>query len=233
MRRLAAGGDCADGRETALSADGLELPRSDFRRRRFRASRYERLVKPCIDRGLSAILLILLAPGFLLTALAIRLESGGPAFFVQKRVGQYGSRFGVIRFRTVDVRSELWRQTLRHEPVTIPPNSPDVTRIGRLLLNTRLDRLPMLINVYRGEMSLVGPRAALPYELEHYGAVDWIRLRIKPGVACLWQLSGLPESDFRAAMALDQQYFSNLSLALDLQIVLRTAVAIAFGKARH
>jgi len=215
-----------------VSAD-LELRRSDLRRRRFRASRYERFVKPSIDRGLSSILLIVLAPAFLLTALAIRLESKGPAFFVQKRVGQYGSRFGVIRFRTLDVRSELWQRTLRHEPVSLSADSPDLTRIGRLLLNTRLDRLPMLVNVYRGEMSLVGPRAALPYELEHYGTVDWLRLRIKPGVACLWQLSGLPESDFRAAMALDQQYFTNLSMALDLQIVLRTAAAIVRGKAKH
>jgi lipopolysaccharide/colanic/teichoic acid biosynthesis glycosyltransferase len=216
-----------------LSAGGLEVPRSDPRRRRFRASRYERLVKPCIDRGLSAVLLILLSPVLLLTALVIRLESKGPAFFVQKRVGQYGSRLGVIRFRTVDIHTELWLRTVRHEPVSLSPDSPDLTRIGRLLLNSRLDRLPMLVNVFRGEMSLVGPRAALPYELEHYGPVDWIRLRIKPGVACLWQLSGLPESDFRAAMALDQQYFTNLSLALDLQIVLRTAVAIVRGTAKH
>ena len=216
-----------------MSTDGLDLPRLDLRGRRFRASRYERLVKPFIDRGLSGALLILLAPALLVTALAIRLESRGPAFFVQQRVGQYGSRFGVIRFRTVDIGTELWRQTLRHEPVAISPDSPDLTRIGRLLLNTRLDRLPMLINVFRGEMSLVGPRAALPYELEHYGPVDWIRLRIKPGVACLWQLSGLPESDFRAAMALDQQYFTNLSLALDLRIVLQTASAIVRGKAKH
>jgi len=216
-----------------MNVDGLELPRLDLRGRRFRATRYERLVKPFIDRGLSAVLLILLAPALFLTALAIRLESRGPAFFVQQRVGRYGSRFGVIRFRTLDVQTELWRQTLRHEPVVLSPGSPDLTRIGRFLLYTRLDRFPMLINVLRGEMSLVGPRAALPYELDHYGAVDWIRLRIKPGVACLWQLSGLPESDFRAAMALDQQYFTNLSMTLDLEIVLRTVVAIVRGKAKH
>jgi lipopolysaccharide/colanic/teichoic acid biosynthesis glycosyltransferase len=93
--------------------------------------------------------------------------------------------------------------------------------------------MPMLINVLRGEMSLVGPRAALPYELEHYGPVDWIRLRVKPGVVCLWQLSGLPESDFKAAMALDQEYFSHLSLSLDLEILSRTAVAVAGGRAKH
>jgi lipopolysaccharide/colanic/teichoic acid biosynthesis glycosyltransferase len=216
-----------------VRAEGLELPLRDPRDRHFRPTRYERLVKPFIDSWLSALLLVLLAPALLLAALAVRLESGSPVFFVQTRVGQHRSRFGVIRFRTLDVRSELWRRTLRHEPVDLPSNSPDLTRIGRFLLNSRLDRLPMLINVFRGEMSLVGPRAALPYELEHYGVVDWIRLRVKPGVACLWQLSGLPESNFRAAMALDQEYFSNLSLALDLQIVLRTVVAIAGGRAKH
>lgn len=216
-----------------MRADPLELPRRNPRHRRFRATYYERLAKPCIDRGLSALLLIALAPALLLAALAIRVESGGPVFYVQSRVGRHGSRFGVIRFRTLAVRSELWRRSLRSEPVAVSADSPDLTRIGRLLLNSRLDRLPMLINVYRGEMSLVGPRAALPYELEHYGPVDWIRLRVKPGVACLWQLSGRPESDFRAAMALDQEYFNNQSLALDLQIVLRTVVAIAGGKAKH
>jgi lipopolysaccharide/colanic/teichoic acid biosynthesis glycosyltransferase len=216
-----------------MQADHLELPRRDFRGRRFRATRYERFVKPCIDFGFSSVLLIVLAPALLMVALAIRLSSRGPIFFVQRRVGRHGSRFGVIRFRTLNVRSELWGNTLRHEPVAISSSSPDLTPIGRALLNSRLDRLPMLLNVVRGEMSLVGPRAALPYELEHYGYVDWIRLRVKPGVACLWQLSGLPESDFQAAMALDQQYFSNMSLALDLQIVLRTVVAIAGGRSKH
>jgi lipopolysaccharide/colanic/teichoic acid biosynthesis glycosyltransferase len=216
-----------------MHGESLELPRSNPRSRRFRATRYERLVKPGIDRGLSAFLLFLLAPALLVAALAIRLESGGPAFFVQTRVGRHGARFRVIRFRTVDARSELWRRSLRSEPVAVPATSPDLTRIGRLLLTSRLDRVPMLVNVLRGEMSLVGPRAALPYELEHYGPADWIRMRVKPGVACLWQLSGLPESDFRAAMAFDQEYFSHLSLALDMSVVLRTVLAIVGGKARH
>jgi lipopolysaccharide/colanic/teichoic acid biosynthesis glycosyltransferase len=211
----------------------LESPTANPRRRHFRATRYERLVKPFIDWSLSAVLLVVLAPVMLLSALAILLESGRPIFFVQTRVGRYGSRFGVIRFRTVDIASETWRLTLRHEPVVLARDSDQLTRVGRLLLSSRLDRLPMLVNVLRGEMSLVGPRAALPYELEHYGPADWIRLRVKPGVACLWQLSGLPESDLRSAMALDQEYFSHLSLGLDLRIVSRTVLAIAGGKGKH
>ena len=213
----------------SLNPHDQELPR----RRRFRATRYERFVKPSIDRGLSGVLIVALAPVLLVFSLGIRIESGGPVFFVQQRVGRYGSRFGVIRFRTLDVRSESWRRTCRHEPVTVSPDSPDLTRIGRFLLNTRLDRLPMLVNVLRGQMSLVGPRAALPYELEHYSPVDWLRLRIKPGVACLWQLSGLPEADFRAAMTLDQEYVNNLSPGLDLRIAFRTVRAITAGGAKH
>ena len=203
------------------------------RRRHFRATRYERIVKPVLDRTLSAVLVLVLSPALLVVAIAIRLESRGPAFFVQNRVGQYGARIGVIRFRVLHTDSESWRKTLEHEPVNLPLDSPDLTRMGRFLLGSRLDRLPMLINVVRGEMSLVGPRAALPYELAHYGAVDWLRLRIKPGVACLWQLSGLPESDFRAAMALDQEYVNSLSPALDLRIAVRSLVAIAGGTAKH
>ena len=203
------------------------------RRRHFRATSYERIVKPAVDRTLSAVLLIVLAPALLLIAIAIRVDSPGPVFFVQKRVGQYGSRFGVIRFRALRSNSESWQKTLGHEPVTLTWGSPELTRVGRFLLNSRLDRLPMLVNVVRGEMSLVGPRAALPYELAHYGAVDWLRLRIKPGVACLWQLSGLPESDFESAMALDQEYVNNLSPSLDLRIAVRSLLAVAGGTAKH
>ncbi|HKW73011.1 MAG TPA: sugar transferase [Candidatus Dormibacteraeota bacterium] len=212
-----------------MSTAETRLPR----RRHFRATRYERFVKPSLDWSLSAFLLVVLAPVLLLLSIAIRLDSAGPVFFIQKRVGQYGSRFGVIRFRTLRTNSETWHKTLAHEPVTLGRESPELTRVGRFLLSSRLDRLPMLINVVRGEMSLVGPRAALPYELAHYGAVDWLRLRIKPGVACLWQLSGLPESDFRAAMALDQEYVNSLSPALDLRIAVRSLLAIAGGTAKH
>ena len=203
------------------------------KRRRFRASRYERLAKPAIDRVLSAVLLVVLSPVLLLISLVILVDSGWPIFFVQRRVGQYAARFDVIRFRTLSLRSPLWERTLRLEPVTLPGGAGDLTRAGRFLLASRLDRLPMLVNVFRGQMSLVGPRPALPYELEHYGPVDWLRLRIKPGVACLWQLSGLPEDDFRAAMALDQQYVNDISPSLDLRILWRTLSAVAGGRARH
>src|SRR5215472_5894042 len=189
-----------------MGSDSVDISQPAVsRRRHFRATRYERFIKPAIDRVASFALLVLLSPFFILIAIAIRVDSGGPVFFVQRRVGQYGSRFDVVRFRTLSVRSPLWAQSLRLEPVDLPDGAPDLTRVGRHLLRSRLDRLPMLVNVMRGEMSLVGPRAALPYELQHYGPVDWLRLRIKPGVACLWQLSGLPEDDFRAAMTLDQQ----------------------------
>lgn len=216
-----------------MSTIGAEPRVADLRRRRFRASRYERIVKPMLDRTLSAVLLVVLSPVMLAFAVAIRLNSRGPILFRQQRVGQFGSRIGVIRYRVLRVDSESWARTLGHEPVTLPSDSADVTRVGRLLLDTRLDRLPMLLNVLGGQMSLVGPRAALPYELDHYGPVDWLRLRIKPGVACLWQLSGLPESDFRSAMALDQEYVNNLSPVLDLRIAARTLIAVAARGARH
>lgn len=216
-----------DSKTAGLSGQGAT------RRRHFRATPYERIVKPSIDRGLSAVLFVVLSPLLFLISLAILVDSGRPIFFVQRRVGQYGSRFDVIRFRTLSTGSALWSRSLRLEPVTVPVGGADLTMVGQFLLGSRMDRLPMLVNVLRGQMSLVGPRPALPYELEHYGPVDWLRLRIKPGVACLWQLSGLPEDDFRAAMAMDQEYVNDISPALDIQILWRTVRAVAGGKARH
>lgn len=194
-----------------------------------RPSIYQRVVKPVIDVLVSATLLGVLFPLLVLIGVAIRLESPGPALFRQTRIGQHGTRIQVIRFRSVDTASELWGLTLDHAPVEIDVGARGLTRIGRVLLRTRLDRLPQLVNVVRLEMSLVGPRPPLPYEVERYRPVDWIRLRVKPGLTCLWQLDRQTGSR-EAAMFSDYRYVAGISLRLDLIILFRTAVAMASGR---
>jgi lipopolysaccharide/colanic/teichoic acid biosynthesis glycosyltransferase len=194
-----------------------------------RPSTYQWALKPLIDVVLTVLLLLVLWPALIAVAVAIKIDSPGPVLFVQTRVGQHGRRIRVIRFRSVNLSSELWQLTLAHAPVEVDPRSEGLTRIGRALLRTRLDRMPQLLNVLRGEMSLVGPRPPLPYEVKHYGPVDWIRLRVKPGLTCLWQLDR-EDGSSAAAMSSDYCYVADVSLRLDLTILLRTAAALVSGQ---
>lgn len=197
--------------------------------RRARASMYQRTVKPILDVLAASVLLVLLSPALVALAIAIKLDSPGPVFFVQTRIGQHGHHIQVIRFRAVDVRSELWQRTVAHAPVEIDAASPGLTRIGRVLLRSRLDRVPQLLNVLARDMSMVGPRPPLPYEVEKYRPVDWIRLRAKPGLTCLWQLDREAGS-LQAAMSSDSRYVASISFRLDAAILLRTAAAVIFGR---
>ena len=194
-----------------------------------RASVYQRAVKPVMDVLVGACLLLVLFPVLVLIGIGIRLDSPGPALFRQTRIGQHGTRIQVVRFRSVRTSSELWRLTLAHAPIEVGIDAPGLTRMGRLLLKTRLDRLPQLLNVVRLEMSLVGPRPPLPYEVERYRPVDWIRLRVKPGLTCLWQLDRQSGSR-EAAMSSDYRYVAGISFRLDLTILFRTAVAMVAGR---
>jgi lipopolysaccharide/colanic/teichoic acid biosynthesis glycosyltransferase len=161
--------------------------------------------------------------------IAIKLDSPGPVLFVQTRIGQHGRRIRVIRFRAVDVSSDLWQSTVAHAPVEVDLSSCGLTTMGRILLRTKLDRLPQLLNVLRREMSLVGPRPPLPYEVVDYRPWDWIRLRVKPGLTCLWQLDR-EEGTTEAAMSSDHRYVLGISLRLDLTILFCTAMALVSGR---
>lgn len=197
--------------------------------RRARPSTYQRAVKPAFDSVVAGLSLIVLAPVLVAIAIAIKVDSRGPIFFVQTRIGRHGTRIRVIRFRAVDVSSRLWQLTIAHAPVEIDLASPSLTRVGRWLLRTRLDRLPELFNVLDRDMSLVGPRPPLPYEVEAYRPVDWIRLRAKPGLTCLWQLDREAGS-LEAAMSSDSRYVANMSFRLDITILARTLAALVRGR---
>jgi lipopolysaccharide/colanic/teichoic acid biosynthesis glycosyltransferase len=180
----------------------------------------------------SAVLLVVLAPLLLLVALAIKLDSPGSVFFIQERMGYNKRRFRMIKFRTMSVDAEARMKEIEHLNESDGAafkirDDPRMTRVGRLLRKLSIDELPQLINVLFGDMSLVGPRP-LPMRDVLGLNVAWQKRRfsVKPGLTCLWQVSGRSNLSFEEWMQLDLEYIDRWSLALDCQILLRTIPAI-------
>jgi len=185
--------------------------------------------KAVADRILAAALIVLFAPVMLLIALAVRL--GGPVLYVQRRGGLYGHPFSMLKFRTMHVGADQERAALdgRNEmdgPVFKMRDDPRVTRLGRILRRTSLDELPQLFNVLAGQMSIVGPRPLPVDETRALTGRHRRRLSIRPGLTCLWQVSGRNDLTFAEWMALDLEYVDRWTLWLDVAILLRTIPAI-------
>jgi exopolysaccharide biosynthesis polyprenyl glycosylphosphotransferase len=192
--------------------------------------------KRIIDLAGATLLLLFTAPILLLAAIAIKLNSAGPVFFIQERVGLNKRRFRMIKFRTMSVDAESRMKEIEHlnektGPIFKIRNDPRITRVGRWLRKTSVDELPQLINVLLGDMSIVGPRPlslrdALRMELA------WQRRRfsVKPGLTCLWQVSGRSNLSFEQWMQLDLEYIDHWSLGLDVSILLRTIPAIVLAR---
>lgn len=188
-------------------------------------------LKRAIDVVGSASGLLLLSPLLAAVAAAVKLSDRGPVFFRQERVGLNGRRFTLYKFRTMVVNADKMKQELldRNEvdgPVFKIRDDPRVTPLGRVLRKTSMDELPQLWNVLRGEMSLVGPRPPIPSEVDQYERWQRRRLSMRPGITCLWQISGRSELDFESWMKLDLQYIDHWSLALDFIILLKTVPAV-------
>jgi lipopolysaccharide/colanic/teichoic acid biosynthesis glycosyltransferase len=184
-----------------------------------------------LDLLLATLGLIATLPLWLVIAVAIKLDSPGPVFFVQERVGLGGRRFRFFKFRSMTqdadpVSSELLHLDDAGGPVFKLPGDPRTTRVSRLLRRTSLDELPQLVNVIRGEMSLVGPRPPLPEEVAHYRPSDMVRLAVKPGLTCWWQVRGRSHCDFDTWMAYDREYVYGLSFWVDASIIARTVWAV-------
>jgi len=191
-------------------------------------------LKRLIDIVVSGGLLILLAPLLLAIALLIKWDSPGPVLFRQKRVGRAGQMFTVLKFRSMRSGAEheqyhLLRQNEASGPLFKIRHDPRVTRVGRWLRRLSLDELPQLYNVLRGEMSLVGPRPAIPAEVEQYQEWHRRRLDVSPGMTGLWQVSGRSELTFDEMVMLDLFYADNWSLGLDFKILLRTIPTMLLG----
>ncbi|MBR8741250.1 sugar transferase [Nocardiopsis sp. MG754419] len=193
-----------------------------------------RLFKGAFDRCAAALALVLLSPLFLVLFVLIRTEDGGPALFRQTRVGRGGVEFPVYKFRTMVVGAEALKSVLRshneHDGVLFKMRrDPRVTSVGTWLRRYSLDELPQLVNVVRGEMSLVGPRPPLPEEVARYGHDVRRRLVVKPGLTGLWQVSGRSDLSWEESVRLDLRYVENWSLTLDIQILWKTWSAVIRG----
>lgn len=187
--------------------------------------------KSLFDRSVSLLALIVLSPLLLLIGLMVRLGSRGPAIFRQERSGRDGVPFSIWKFRTMDVDAEEQLVGLQDfnegaGPLFKIAADPRVTRLGAFLRKTSLDELPQLVNVLKGEMSLVGPRPALPAETSQYDEWMWRRLHVLPGMTGLWQVSGRSSLSWEESIRMDLQYVNNWNLRLDASILARTVRAV-------
>lgn len=189
--------------------------------------------KAIFDIIFSLSVLIAVSPLMLIISALIKLD-GGPVFFKQKRMGLYGRNFGCFKFRTMvinaeEIKAKLMDQNEQEGPVFKIKNDPRVTRVGRFLRKTSLDELPQFINVLKGDMSIVGPRPPIPSEVKQYVRWQSRRLSMKPGITCIWQVSGRNNIPFNEWMKLDMQYIDNWSLKLDFVILLKTVKVVVTG----
>ena len=203
-----------------------------------RPSIFVRGVKNAIDRMAALLLLVVLSPVILTLALAVRLESRGPGFFRQTRIGQYGKPFTMIKLRTMcdgahGKRAELAEHNERDGGLFKMRQDPRVTRLGRVLRRTSLDELPQLFNVLRGDMALVGPRPALPEEVSLYDELARRRLAVRPGLTGLSQVSGRASLSYDNTIQLDVRYTDNWRLADDLAIGARTVQAVVSSRGAY
>lgn len=197
------------------------------------------ILKSTLDRIAATFGLIFLSPLFLVIALLIKLTSKGPVFFVQQRFGLGKRKFGMIKFRTMVVDAEARQAALEHlnelkGPIFKIKSDPRITRIGSFLRRTSLDELPQLINVLKGDMSLVGPRPLPTRDVERFSEA-WLmrRFSVKPGITGLWQVSGRSDSDFDNVIKLDLRYIDRWSLLLDIKILIRTFSAVLKGRGAY
>jgi exopolysaccharide biosynthesis polyprenyl glycosylphosphotransferase len=200
---------------------------------------WQLLLKRLIDIAGSIVLLLALAPIFIAVACLIKLDSPGPVFFAQERVGFNKRRFRLLKFRTMQDGSDQQQQSLEHlneaeGPVFKIKNDPRVTRLGQFLRRFSIDELPQLINVFKGDMSLVGPR---PLPVRDVARIDsqWHKRRfsIKPGITCLWQVNGRSNIGFNDWVRMDLDYIDKWSLGLDFKILILTIPAVFRGRGAY
>ncbi|MEI7770041.1 MAG: sugar transferase [Chloroflexales bacterium] len=194
----------------------------------------QRILKRIFDLVASAGLLLVLSPILLLIALLIKLGSPGPVFFAQERIGEHGRRFKMIKFRSMYQDAERrWAEVARRDAsgnlIHKVVDDPRVTPIGRKLRRTSLDELPQLLNVLRGQMSLVGPRPEMPIVAAEYDPWQWQRLRVPPGITGWWQINGRSNKPMHLNTEDDLYYIQNYSFWLDLRILLKTVIVVFHG----
>ena len=191
-----------------------------------------KVIKRLFDIIVSFLGLLILSPLFLLLTILIKCDSKGPVFFIQKRVGRNGKKFGIFKFRTMRINAEEliasftpeqlkeWKENFKLK------NDPRITRVGKFLRNTSLDELPQLINIFIGNMSLVGPRPIVEEELEWYGEKKSVLLSVRPGLTGWWATNGRSEVSYPERCDYELYYVYNCSLILDIKILFKTFSAV-------
>jgi lipopolysaccharide/colanic/teichoic acid biosynthesis glycosyltransferase len=195
-------------------------------------------LKRGMDLMISIASIVLLAPVLLACALAVKITSPGPVFYTSWRVGKNGEVFRFRKFRSMRLTAEDEKSSLvdlneQTGPVFKIREDPRVTSVGRWLRRTSLDELPQLLHVASGRMSLVGPRPHLPEEVAHYGSRAFQRLSVKPGVTCIWQVSGRSDLDFDTWIDLDLEYIEGWSLWNDVKLLVLTVPAVLSGRGAY
>ena len=199
------------------------------------AERSKRALDVCGALGALA----LLSPIMLITALLIKLEDGGPILFRQVRVGKDGRKIRVYKFRSMVTNAEKVRSNLdagNHHGAGVTfkmRRDPRVTKVGRWIRKFSVDEMPQFLNVLEGDMSLVGPRPALPREVACYDAFQLRRLTVKPGISCLWQIEGRADIDFEGQVKLDLKYIHTSSIWSDIVILLKTVPAVVLARGAY
>lgn len=193
-----------------------------------------RFVKRTIDIVCSLLGLVLLSPVFLVTAIAIRAEDGGPSIFIQNRNGIHGTVFRMYKFRSMCQDAEKIHQTLLEQneldgPAFKMKEDPRLTKIGKFIRRTSIDELPQLVNILKGEMSLVGPRPLPTYETEKCNAYQKQRMLVKPGLTCYWQCSGRNNIPFDEWIEMDLKYIREASIWTDFKILGKTVFIVMSG----
>lgn len=196
---------------------------------------WQEMAKHIFDTGMSILGLLLLSPVMLAIALMIKFTSEGPVIFSQQRVGLNGRIFKMYKFRSMIVNAEELKNKITElnemsGPVFKIKNDPRITKVGKFLRRTSLDELPQLWNVFKQDMSLVGPRPPLPSEVNMYDPKHRKRLAVKPGITCIWQISGRNNVNFEKWMDMDAEYVDRWSFWLDIKILVKTVPAALMGK---
>jgi len=197
-----------------------------------------RLIKRYFDIFVSSLALLLLLPLFMLVAAAVKIDSYGPAFYSQTRVGEGGREFKIFKFRAMkqgaeEQLHELMAQNEADGPVFKMKHDPRLTRVGKFIRKTSIDELPQLFNVLTGDMSLVGPRPALPGEVARYTPYQKQRISVIPGITCIWQISGRSNVSFDEWVELDLKYIRERNMILDLMILILTIPAVISGRGAY
>ena len=205
----------------------MDVVNSNLKEEKKKVSIFYIFSKRAIDILGSTVGLVLLSPILLIVAIAIKIESKGPVIFSQERIGLKGEKFKMYKLRSMvenaeELKKDLMKDNEMSGPMFKMKDDPRVTRVGRFIRKTSIDELPQLINVLKGDMSLVGPRPSLPKEVKKFKPWMKKRLDVKPGLTCFWQVSGRNSIDFEDWMKLDIKYVEERSFLVDIKLIFKT-----------